>query len=482
MAYILIIDDDPEIRQLVTECLGDEGHVLIVADSLTEGRSLRNISAFDLVFLDVNLPDGSGLEAIADFKNSDSEPEVIIVTAEGKAEGAKMAFDYGAWDYILKPFTHHEIKLATKRALEIRASKKALKISSSTVFDRAEIIGNSPKLKMSLNLAAQCARSDASVLLTGQTGTGKELMAQTIHKNSNRKDGNFVVVDCAALPEQLVESVLFGNIKGAFTGADTSRDGLVKKADKGTLFLDEIGELPLSIQKKFLRVLQERSFKPVGGTKDIQSDFRLICATNRDLDEMSENEQFRRDLLFRIRTFHIELPPLCECREDIRDLTLYYIHRLCKRYGYEAKRFVPEFLDALEAYNWPGNIREFVSTMEKAILANPEAAALYPNYLPNQIRLEALKFSIGNQQNSSRPGSTLSQTPVSTLSIPLPDELFSPIKPLKQVKEYTANVTEERYLIELLKQSENNLDTASKLSCLSKSHLYSLLKKYSIDR
>jgi len=483
MAHILIVDDDPEIRKFVTECLGDKGHMLMVADSLSEARDLRAVGEFDLVFLDVNLPDGSGLDAIADFKHADSEPEVIIVTAEGKAEGAKMAFDYGAWDYILKPFTHHEIKLATDRALELRASKKALKISSAEVFDRSGIIGNSPRLKLSLNLAAQCSRSDASVLLTGQTGTGKELMAQTIHKNSNRKNGNFVVVDCAALPEQLVESVLFGNIKGAFTGADTSRDGLVKKADGGTLFLDEIGELPLSIQKKFLRVLQERNFKPVGGTKDIHSDFRLICATNRDLVDMVAKEQFRSDLLFRIRTFHIELPSLSECKEDIKDLTLYYTHQLCNRYGYESKRFAPEFLEALEAYDWPGNIREFVSTMEKAILANPEAATLYPNYLPNQIRLEMLKPSIGRQQESDIAKTKKEpQETASIWSISLPDELFQPIKPLKQVKEFTSNATEELYLKELLRLSENDLDMASKLSCLSKSHLYSLLKKYTIDR
>ncbi len=482
MAHILIVDDDSEIRKFITDCLADNNHMMMVADSISEGNELGTIGQFDLVFLDVNLPDGSGLDAISIFKNRPSQPEVIIITAEGKEEGAKTAFDYGAWDYLLKPFSHYEIKLSAERALELRASKKALKISSPSVFDRSGIIGSSHRLMMSLDVAAQCARSDASVLITGQTGIGKELMAKTIHENSIRRTNGFVVVDCAALPEQLVESVLFGHIKGAFTGADSSRDGLVKKADGGTLFLDEIGELPLTIQKKFLRVLQERKFKPVGGTKDIQSDFRLISATNRNLDTMVEKNHFRNDLLFRLKTFHIELPSLKECKEDIDELSRHYSRQLCSRYGLETKEFSPEFIEAFEAYDWPGNIRELISSLEKAILTSPESPTLYPNALPVQIRLKNLKASIQKQQNSGlpNPGSTGSVS--CSKSIKLPDELFSPIKPLKQVKEYTAGEVEKIYLDELLTLSKNDLNTASKLSSLSKSHLYSLLKKYNINR
>ncbi len=479
MARILVIDDDADIRKFLSECLADSGHMLMVADTLSEGRQLGEIGKFDLVFLDVNLPDGNGLDAISELKGTVSMPEVIVITAEGDEQGAQMAFEYGALDYLLKPFTHHEVKLVLKRTLEFRESKTALRSSSEFFFDRSAIIGSSPPIMACLHAAGQCAQGVASVLITGQTGTGKELMANVIHENSSRKKGGLVTVDCAALPEQLVESVLFGNIKGAFTGADASRDGLVKNADGGTLFLDEIGELPLSIQKKFLRVLQEKKFKPVGGTKDIHSDFRLISATNKDLECMVEKKEFRSDLLFRIKTVHIQLPPLKDCKKDIKDFTLHYIHHLCNRYGYETKGFTPEFLNMLESYDWPGNIRELINSLEKAVLSGAESTTLYPNFLPNQIRLKYVRPSIKKQQQA---GQMKDDRPVSKRSIVLPDRLFNPITSLKQVKEYSAGETEKIYLNELLALSDNDLAQASRLSCLSKSHLYSLLKKYHISR
>ena len=326
-------------------------------------------------------------------------------------------------------------------------------------------------------MAAQSAKSDATVLITGETGTGKELFANTIHINSRQKGRGYVVVDCAALPEQLVESVLFGNVKGAYTGADASREGLVKKADGGTLFLDEVGELPLSIQAKFLRVLQEKKFKPVGGTQEIHSNFRLISATNRDLDEMAKNGQFRNDLLFRLKTIHIELPILNECKEDIKDLTLHYIHRLCKHHGLETKGFVPEFLTILESYDWPGNTRELISSIEKAILANPDSSMLYPNYLPNNIRLQSIQSSIVKQQSAhqqtTHPGGAKSMR-----SIFLPDELLNPIKPLKQVKNYIIGEAEKIYLKELKDATMGDIEKASTVAGISQSHLYSLLRKY----
>jgi DNA-binding NtrC family response regulator len=255
--------------------------------------------------LDVNLPDGDGIEMLPEIKKAASEPEVLIITADGSAAGARIALENDAWDYLVKPFSIDEIKLTVKQVLEFRSSKKASRSPGKIFFDRSSIIGSSPKLDICLKQAQQCAQNDANVLITGPTGTGKELFANTIHKNSNRKKESYVVVDCAVLPEQIVESVLFGNVKGAFTGADSAKEGLVKKAHGGTLFLDEIGELSLSIQKKFLRILQERKFKPVGGTNEIESNFRLICATNRDLEQMVKEDEFRSDLLFRIKTFHI---------------------------------------------------------------------------------------------------------------------------------------------------------------------------------
>jgi two-component system NtrC family response regulator len=481
MASILIIDDDPLIRDLLIKYLAHTDHRVMVAETLANGLDILSLGPFDLVFLDVNLPDGNGLEAISSIKRIDSEPEVIIITGQGNTQGAKMAIEYGAWDYILKPFSNHEITLNVERSLEFRASKIALKRSSETILNRSSIIGSSPNLISRLNMVSQCAGSDAKVLITGQTGTGKELFANTIHINSRQKENRLVVVDCASLPEQLVESVLFGHVKGAYTGAESNQEGLVKKADGGTLFLDEIGELPLSIQKKFLRVLQERKFKPVGGTRDVTSNFRLISATNRNLEEMVEKNQFRSDLLFRLRTIHIDLPCLKECKEDIKDLTLHYIYTLCTHHGFENKGFASEFLNILENYSWPGNTRELISSLEKAILADPESPILYPNYLPNHIRLEYIESSINKQNRTHHPQKDIPTSNTDQL-VSLSDNLFAPIKPLKQVKDLVVKETEKRYLAALMQSSKGNMDKASSLSCMSITRVYQLLKKYNIRR
>lgn len=481
MDGILIIDDDPEIRKILTRFLNEIDHEPMVAETLAEGLDMVRIVDFSLVFLDVNLPDGNGVEALPAIRNADSQPEVIIITGEGNAEGAKMAFDSGAWDYILKPFSSHEIKLQVKRSLEFRASKIAVRSASDKILDRSEIIGSSPKLMSGLSMVAQCAKSDANVLITGPTGTGKELFAKVIHKNSMQKKHRFVIVDCASLPENIVESVLFGHTKGAFTGADSHRDGLIKNADGGTLFLDEVGELPLTIQKKFLRVLQERKFKHVGGTKDIESHFRLVSATNRNLDEMVGQNQFRSDLLFRLRTFYIELPALKECKEDIKDLALHYIYVLCRHHGLENKGFPPELLQVLESYDWPGNTRELISSLEKAILANPDSPMLYPNYLPNHIRIQYVQSSIDKQRQEPQPQKNHPETRPETL-VTLSDDLLNPIKPLKQIKDIAISEIERIYLQTLIRASEGDLDKASSLSRMSKSRVYQLLKKYHISR
>ncbi len=479
MADILIIDDDPEIRLILTKYLNEINHMPMVVETLADGIDAVKSVDFALVFLDVNLPDGNGLDALTDIKNNGSEPEVIIITGEGNAKGAQMAFDSGAWDYILKPFSNSEIKLQVQRSLEFRESKRALKSSAEYILDRSGIIGSSPGLMSRLSMVAQCAKSDANVMITGQTGTGKELFARTIHTNSLQKENSFVVVDCAALPEQLVESVLFGHVKGAFTGADSNQEGLVKKADGGTLFLDEIGELPKSTQTKFLRVLQERKFKPVGGTKEIASHFRLVSATNRDLENMVEKNRFRSDLLFRLRTIHIDLPPLKDCKSDIKDITLHYIYNLCRHHGFENKGFVPEFLTVLESYDWPGNTRELISSLEKAILADSGSPMLYSNYLPNHIRIQYIQSSLDKKQKNPL---ITRQNPDSSRTMDLFENLFDPVKPLKQVKELAMDEIVKMYLKKLMQSAQGDFEEATRLSGLSKSHIYSLLKKYDISR
>ncbi len=479
---ILIIDDDPLIRKILFDYLKEIGAISMVGESISDARDMTTSGNFDLVFLDVNLPDGNGLEAMGSIKSALSEPEVIIMTGEGSAEGAKMAIESGAWDYLLKPLSRHDVMLQVRRSLDFRASKRTLKVSVDHLLDRSDIIGSSPRLMSALNMVSQCAESNANVLITGQSGTGKELFAKVIHKNSKQKEKNFVVVDCAALPEQLVESVLFGHAKGAFTGADSRQEGLVKKADGGTLFLDEIGELPLSIQTKFLRVLQERKFKPVGETTEIESHFRLVSATNRNLENMVKNNQFRSDLFFRLRTIHIDLPPLKACKEDIKDLALHYIYFLCDQYGFENKGFVAEFLKTLTFYDWPGNTRELINSLEKAILADPKSPTLYPNYLPNHIRIQYIQSSIEKQQNNVVNRLEDRHRSKGAEFFSLPDYLFEPIRSLKEVKDYITAEAEKIYLDKLMHASDGDLDKAHTLSSLSKGHLYSLLKKHKISR
>jgi two-component system NtrC family response regulator len=261
-------------------------HECVSAQTLDSGLRMMHKKAFDVIFLDVRLPDGNGLDILPDIMALPDPPEVIILTGKGDPDGAELAIRGGVWDYLLKPSSIREISLTLGRALKYHEEKRGR--DGDRGLELNGVVGDSPVIKVSFNLLSQAARSETNVLITGETGTGKELFASTIHANSKRKSGNFVVVDCAGLTESLLESTLYGHRKGAFTGAQSDRIGLVKLADGGTLFLDEVGEMPLSMQKAFLRVLQERTFRPVGDTREQTSDFRLVAATNRDLDEMVE--------------------------------------------------------------------------------------------------------------------------------------------------------------------------------------------------
>ena len=359
MEKILIIDDSQVTCELLSMFIKKLGYEAKYVLTLQEGLEQVLSEEFDVVFLDVNMPDGNGLDMLPKIKEAVYDPEVIIITSFGNPDGAEIAIKSGAWDYIEKTPSPKKLMLTLTRALEYRKKKKTNK--QAFVLKREGIIGNSPKIKTCLDFIAQAANSSANVLITGQTGTGKELFARAIHDNSHRQNNNFVVVDCASLPATLIESVLFGHEKGAVTGAYKSKVGLIMQADKGTLFLDEVGELPLNLQKAFLRVLQEQRFRPVGSKDEIKSDFRLLAATNKDLDEMVSQKFFREDFLFRLRSLSIELPPLKERLEDIKPLAFYYINEICLRYQVDIKGFSSGFLDALTTYEWPGNVREVLN-------------------------------------------------------------------------------------------------------------------------
>jgi two-component system NtrC family response regulator len=462
VARVLIIDDDQGMCYTLANMVRLDGHEVRSVHTLREGAAEAGSGSYDVVFLDVMMPDGSGLEMLPRIREAGSSPEVIIMTSAGNADGAELAITNGAWDYVQKPFSIKEMRLPLLRALQYRRERLTKK--PRTALKREGIIGGSPEITRCLDLLAQAAGTDSNVLITGETGTGKELFARAIHENSGRSEKNFVVVDCAALPETLVESVLFGHEKGAFTGAERAHDGLVKQADGGTLFLDEVGELPLSVQKAFLRVLQERRFRPVGAKVEVKSDFRLIAATNRHLDDMVKAGRFRNDLVYRIRSIVIDLPPLRGRTGDIRDLAMHYMARLSERYGMGTKGFSPEFLEAICACHWPGNVRELIHALERAVSVAMDEPTLHPFHLPIAIRVELAR-------NSIPAGSLKSAVPETRAN--LPDHSLGLRELLRD--------TERQYLQDLMASAGGNVKEVCRISGLSRSRLYDRLKKYGIE-
>lgn len=382
MAHVLIIDADAVFAQLVAGIAEGLGHRASRAGGLAEGRLLADDA--DVVFLAATLPDGNGVEAMPGLRALPGQPEIIVTAEGGDPDGAERAIRHGAWEWLRKPLPADRVVLPLLRALDYRARLPAQRPSSRL---KHSIVGVSTAIRRCLDVVAEAAGSDAAALVTGETGVGKELFARAIHDNSPRAATPFVAVDCASLPRSLAGSILFGHRKGAFTGADSNRDGLVLQADQGTLFLDEVGELPLSMQKMFLRVLQEHRFRPVGGRTEITSDFRLIAATNRDLEDMAERSTFRSDLLYRMRTVVVSIPPLRERCEDVTALAGHYLPRIWARFALPEKDISPDFHETLLAYHWPGNVRELIHTLERAVLASQDAPKLFARHLPDYLRI-----------------------------------------------------------------------------------------------
>lgn len=456
MAHILIVDDDKVLADMLAGQMNLSGHSTESVYTLSDGLQLVRQGSFDVVLLDVQLPDGNGLDEVARFKNVLSDPEIIIITGQGEADGAEKAIISGAWCYIEKPHVIRELSLHLTRALQYRQEKMKV-FQVPVALKRKNIIGSSPAINRCLDQVARAASSEVSVLVTGPTGTGKELFAKAIHENSARADKNFVVVDCAALPETLIESTLFGHVRGAFTNADRDQDGLVKHAHGGTLFLDEVGELPLSIQKTFLRLLQEHEYRPVGSSHQLHSNFRLVAATNRDLAEWVREGKFREDLLFRLQAFTIALPPLVERREDIRELVLFFIARLCDRYGVENKGVAADFIEALSAHDWPGNVRELYQTIEQ-VFTNPFLGpTCFAVHLPNKFRILQARAEFAEKRGEQADASMLPSW--------------------REYKE----TSEKEYLMKLKDFSQGNVSLACRIADMSRTRFYQLLQKYDLS-
>ncbi|AEF93445.1 two component, sigma54 specific, transcriptional regulator, Fis family [Desulfotomaculum nigrificans CO-1-SRB] len=379
---VLVIDDEERMCWALERALSHEGYQVITTTRGVQGVSLAQEMDPSIVVLDLKMPDLDGIEVLRKIKDFNPNIPVIMITAHGTIETAIEAMKIGATDYITKPFKLEELKVVIKQALHVNQLENQVEFYRKELSKKyGKMIGQSDCMKEVSLLIRQVAKTNATVLITGESGTGKEVAAVEIHQNSNRADKPFVAVNCAALPEQLLESELFGHEKGAFTGALHKKKGRFEIADKGTIFLDEIGEMPISMQVKLLRVLQERSFERLGGTETITVDVRIIAATNSDLAAAIAKGTFREDLYYRLNVMRINLPPLRERKEDI---PLLVNHFLSKFDPSHSKKISSDAMKILSRYNWPGNIRELQNVIERALIVC-QGTEIQPVHLPREL-------------------------------------------------------------------------------------------------
>jgi len=467
MSRILIVDDDEVFCTQLSLYVKRIGPECDIAGTLKDGLTKAGEKSYDIVFLDRVLPDASGLDGIAGFRGTASQPEIIIITGQGDPDGAAMAMKNGAWYFLEKPPSFDTISLLVNRAFEYRLQK--LRFAERKVLQREYIIGNSPKLLESLAVAARATESDGSVLITGETGTGKELFARVIHQNSGRAKKPFITIDCTNIPSNLAESLLFGHEKGAFTGADQEREGLIAQAEGGTLHIDEIGDLPAAVQKSFLRVLQEKSFRPLGAKKEVSCRFRVIASTNKDIKKMVQDGQFRQDLYFRLAAFHMHLPPLRDRRDDIKLLVNHFVYKICEESGAGTKGVSKDFIDCMVQYDWPGNVRELINVLQTAIAEAINEQVLYPHHLPQAVRIDFYKKTTSYRQMAAAGDMRFELKQISG---------FDGFPTFKQFRTAATVVAESAYLDEVIKRSGNKAVEAIRLSGVSRPNLYRLLKKH----
>ncbi|TAJ35144.1 MAG: sigma-54-dependent Fis family transcriptional regulator [Nitrospirae bacterium] len=452
-AKILVVDDDLVARDLLVEALQKEGYgVEAVADgaeAIEQGRHMR----FDLVLTDMRMGTVDGLTVLREFKRFSPDTGIVLLTAFGSMEGAIEAIKQGAYDYLAKPFKKEEIRLVVRRSLEhsrlVRENAR-FREELRERTDRSQLVGSSPPMLEVYKLVARVATSKSTVLLEGESGTGKELVARAIHSNSPRWDRPFVPINCAALPETLLESELFGYEKGAFTGAVGVKLGLFETADGGTLFLDEIGDVGPALQAKLLRVIQEQEVRRVGGTVAAKVDVRIIAATNRDLGVLVKEGRFREDLFYRLNVVRIVLPPLRDRHDDIPMLAHHFLQQYSG--GHEPLRgFVPETMALLQRYHWPGNVRELENIVERAVSLSHGPLVL-PDDLPETVRKAGAVPGAESFGNDVQENDTL----------PTLDEM------------------DKRYLMRVLRETGGNKVRAAKILGIDRRTLYRMAERFGL--
>lgn len=391
---LLIVEDEETLRSSLKRVFLREGYVVDTAEDAETALHLIKENIYDLIITDIILPNIDGIELLKLIKELIPDQIVIVVTAFASLETAVNALRSGAYDYVIKPIIHEEIKQIVKNALkqkQLQQENIQLKRQIKRHYDFSKIIGEGIAMKKIINEVKKIADAKSNVLLLGETGTGKELIARAIHFNSNRADKPFIPINCSAIPENLLESELFGHTKGAFTGAFTSKKGLFEEANGGTIFLDEIGDLNINLQSKLLRVLEDQEIRPVGGNQSIKVDLRFIAATNKDIASAVKEGSFREDLFYRINVITIKLPPLRERKEDIDLLVNHFIEKFSAELGKKVNRIDEEALKYIKKYNWPGNIRELQNVIERAVLVS-EDGIIKPEHLPEEMISSNLSF------------------------------------------------------------------------------------------
>ena len=387
MANVLLVDDEPSIRDALGLVISGLGYEVALAKNGSEAKELLRGAPYDLIFTDLRLPDASGIDLLAHIKNETPDTEVIVMTAHGSLDIAIEAIKRGAFYYIEKPFTPHQVIALIERALQFEAIKRENRTLKSALMSDGEdfgLIGRDPKMRQIHSIIRTAAPSDASVLIEGESGTGKELIAAAFHFQSSRAAMPFTRINCAAIPHELIESELFGYRKGAFTGADRDKRGLIEATAGGTLLLDEIGEMPIHLQSKLLRVLQERRLRRLGDEQEVAVDFRLVSSTNRDTAQLIQEGGLRNDLYFRISTIKVKSPPLRERLDDVPLLANRFLVQYADKYKKRIHEISTPAFTLLMRYDWPGNVRELESVIEHAVLFATEDK-LTPESLPEHL-------------------------------------------------------------------------------------------------
>lgn len=451
-AKILVVDDEARMRRVLQMMLEENGHQVNMAGDGEEALNKIKEANLDLVITDMKMPGKDGLELLRHIRRIDEELPVIVMTAYGTVSTAVEAMRAGAYDYILKPFDLEEMKAVVGRALAMQKllrQSRYLQEELEAKYQFEDIIGKSPRMQAVFKLISQVAPTKSTVLISGDSGTGKELIARAIHFHSPREKEPLIVVNCAALPETLLESELFGHVKGAFTGAHRDRRGRFELADGGTIFLDEVGAMSLNLQAKLLRVLQEKEFERVGGTGSIPVDVRIIAATNQDLKKVIEEGTFREDLYYRLNVVPIHLPPLRERKDDIPLLAYHFLRRYSQELKKDIKEIAPEAMELMLNYNWPGNIRELENAIERAIVLGTG----------ERLSADTLPLPLANGPALGKTAANLSY---------------------QEAKKEVLQSFEKSFFSKVLSKAGGNVSQAARLARLDRKNLYQKMKELNL--